>query len=168
MGQQVGLGTNLARVAQPERLKAVIRIPETQAKDVQIGHGASVDTRNGVIAARVSRVDPAVREGTVTVDLALDDALPRGARPELTVDGVIELERLEDVLHVGRPAAAQPDSTVGLFKVEPAGGEATRVQVKLGRVSVSTVEVVSGLAEGDEVIISDTSAWDAFERVRLH
>lgn len=167
MGQQVSPGTNLARVAQPEKLKAVVRIPETQAKDVQIGHKAAVDTRNGIIPAHVVRVDPAVKEGTVTVDLALDGALPRGARPDLTVDGTIEIERLDDVLYVGRPATAQPDSTVGLFKLDPTGREATRVQVKLGRASVSTVEVVSGLAEGDKVIVSDTSEWDAHDRVRL-
>jgi len=167
VGQQVGPGTNLARVAQPEKLKAVVRIPETQAKDVIIGHKATVDTRNGIIPAHVIRVDPAVREGTVTVDLALDGALPKGARPDLTVDGTIEIERLDDVLYVGRPATAQADSTIGLFKLDPTGREATRVQVKLGRASVSTVEVVSGLAEGDKVIVSDTSEWDAYDRVRL-
>ena len=167
VGQQVGSGMNLARVARPEKLKAVVRIPETQAKDVQIGHKAAVDTRNGVIPAHVMRVDPAVREGTVTVDLALDGALPRGARPDLTVDGTIEIERLENVLYVGRPATAQPESTVGLFRLDGSQREANRTQVKLGRASVSTVEVVTGLAEGDRVIVSDTSEWDAHDRVRI-
>jgi HlyD family secretion protein len=167
VGQRVGPGVNLARVAQPERLKAVIHVPETQAKDVQIGHKASVDTRNGIVAAHVVRVDPAVKEGTVTVDLAMDGALPNGARPDLTVDGTIEIERLENVLYVGRPAAAQAESTVGLFRLQPGSREATRAKVRLGRASVSTVEVVEGLAEGDQVIVSDTSEWDAHDRVRI-
>jgi HlyD family secretion protein len=167
VGQRVSPGTNLARVAQPEKLKAVVRVPETQAKDVQLGHKAVVDTRNGVVAAHVVRVDPAVKEGTVTVDLALDDALPKGARPDLTVDGTIEIERLDDVLFVGRPASAQPESTVGLFRLAASEAEASRVKVKLGRASVSTVEVVEGLAEGDRVIVSDTSEWDAHDRVRI-
>jgi HlyD family secretion protein len=168
VGQEVTAGMNLARVAQPEKLKAVLRIPETQAHDVQIGHTASVDTRNGVVPAHVVRVDPAVREGTVTVDLALDGPLPKGARPDLTVDGTIEIERLDNVLYVGRPASAQAGSTVGLFRLDPTGREATRTQVKLGRSSVSTVEVLSGLAEGDRVIVSDTSELDAHDRVRLN
>jgi HlyD family secretion protein len=167
VGQQVATGANLARVAQPEKLKAVVRIPETQAKDVQIGHKASVDTRNGVVAAHVVRVDPAVKEGTVTVDLALDGALPKGARPDLTVDGTIEIERLDDVLYVGRPATAPPESKVGLFRVDVSGREAHRVTVTLGRASVSTIEVVQGLAEGDRIIVSDTSEWDAHDRVRI-
>jgi HlyD family secretion protein len=167
VGQRVGPGANLARVAQPEKLKAVVRIPETQAKDVQIGHKATVDTRNGVVAAHVARVDPAVKEGTVTVDLAMDGALPKGARPDLTVDGTIEIERLDNVLFVGRPAAAQAETAVGLFRLQPGTREALRTKVKLGRASVSTVEVVEGLAEGDQVIVSDTSEWDAHDRVRI-
>lgn len=168
VGQRVTPGTNLARVAQPDKLKAVVRIPETQAKDVLIGQKAMVDTRNGTIAARVARIDPSVQNGTVTVDLALDGALPKGARPDLTVDGTIELERLENVLYVGRPAQGQGESQVGLFRLVPGSSEARRVKVKLGRASVNTVEVVEGLAEGDTVILSDTSAWDAHDRIRLN
>jgi HlyD family secretion protein len=167
VGQRVGPGTNLARVAQPERLKAVVRVPETQARDVQIGQKAKVDTRNDVISAHVIRVDPAVREGTVEVDLALDGPLPKGARPDLSVDGTIELERLTNVLYVGRPAMGQAEGTIGLFCLEPKGRDATRVQVKLGRASVSTIEIVQGLKEGDQVILSDTSAWDSHDRIRL-
>jgi HlyD family secretion protein len=168
VGQQVTPGANLARVAQPEKLKAVIRIAETQAKDVAIGQSASVDTRNGIVAGKVSRVDPASQNGTVTVDVELTDALPKGARPDLTVDGTIELERLEDVLYVGRPAQGQPDSMVGLFRLGEGTSEASRVKVKLGRASVNTIEIVEGLKEGDQVILSDTSAWDAFDRIRLN
>lgn len=168
VGQRVTPGANLARVAQPDKLKAVVRIPETQAKDVQIGQKAAVDTRNGVIEARVARIDPSVQNGTVTVDLALVGELPRGARPDLTVDGTIELERLTNVLFVGRPAQGQGESTVGLFRLDPGTSDARRVKVKLGRASVNTVEVVEGLAEGDTVILSDTSAWDAHDRIRLN
>jgi len=168
VGQRVTPGTNLARVAQPGKLKAVVRIAETQAKDVQIGQKASVDTRNGIIKAHVMRVDPAVENGTVAVDLYLDGALPKGARPDLSVDGTIELERLTDVLYVGRPAQGQADSLVSLFRLEETGGEANRVKVKLGRTSVNTVEIVSGLKVGDQVVLSDTSAWDAFDRIRLN
>lgn len=168
VGQRVTPGTNLARVAQPGKLKAVVRIAETQAKDVQIGQKASVDTRNGIIEAHVMRVDPAVENGTVAVDLYLDGALPKGARPDLSVDGTIELERLTDVLYVGRPAQGQADSLVSLFRLEETGGEANRVKVKLGRTSVNTVEIVSGLKVGDQVVLSDTSAWDAFDRIRLN
>jgi HlyD family secretion protein len=168
VGQQVTPGTNLARVAQPEKLKAVIRIAETQAKDVQIGQVAAIDTRNGVVPGSVARIDPAVQNGTVTVDVALGGTLPKGARPDLTVDGTIELERLEDVLFVGRPAQGQPESLVGLFRLAADTGEASRVKVKLGRASVNTIEVVEGLKEGDQVILSDTSAWDAFDRIRLN
>jgi HlyD family secretion protein len=168
VGQQVTPGTNLARVAQPEKLKAVIRIAETQAKDVQIGQVAAIDTRNGVVPGRVARIDPAVQNGTVTVDVALTGELPKGARPDLTVDGTIELERLEDVLYVGRPAQGQPESLVGLFRLGEGTSEAARVRVRLGRASVNTVEVVEGLKEGDQVILSDTSAWDAFDRIRLN
>ncbi len=168
VGQQVTPGTNLARVARPDRLKAVIRVPETQARDVVPGQKAVVDTRNGVVNARVVRVDPAVQNGTVTVDLTLVGELPRGARPDLTVDGTIELERLSDALHVGRPAMGQPQSTVGLFRLVKGTSEATRVRVRLGQASVSTIEIVEGLEIGDEVILSDTSAWDSADRIRLN
>lgn len=167
VGQQVAPGTNLARVAKPGRLKAEVRIAETQARDIQIGQVASIDTRNGVIPGRVTRIDPAVRNGTVTVDVALEGDLPKGARPDLTVDGTIELERLDDVLHVGRPAFGQEESTIGIFKLEADGSHSVRAQVKLGRSSVSTIEVREGLREGDQVILSDMSQWDAYDRVRL-
>jgi HlyD family secretion protein len=166
-GQRVSIGTNLARVAVPDRLKAVIRVPETQAKDVQIGQLATVDTRNGIVSGKVSRIDPAAQNGTVTVDVALEGTLPQGARPDLTVDGTIELERLTDIIYVSRPAQAQPNGTVGLFKLDPDGVGATRVKVGLGRSSVSTIEVTSGLVPGDQVVLSDTSAWDAYDRIRL-
>jgi HlyD family secretion protein len=168
VGQRVTPGTNLARVAQPGKLKAVVRIAETQAKDVQIGQKATVDTRNGVIEAHVMRVDPAVENGTVAVDLYLDGALPKGARPDLSVDGTIELERLTNVLYVGRPAQGQADSLVSLFLLTDGSNEANRVKVKLGRTSVNTVEILSGLKIGDQVVLSDTSAWDAFDRIRLN
>jgi HlyD family secretion protein len=167
-GQRVGGGTILAKVAQPERLKAELKIPETQAKDVQIGQRVQVDTRNGIIPATVSRIDPAVREGTVTVDARLEGVLPPGARPDLSVDGTIELERLSDVLYIGRPVSAQPNSTSSLFKLDPEGKGATRVQVKLGRSSVSTIEVLEGLRVGDQVVLSDMSQWDAQDRIRLN
>jgi HlyD family secretion protein len=168
VGQRVTPGTNLARVAQPSRLKAVVRVAETQAKDVQIGQTAAIDTRNGIVPGRVMRVDPASQNGTVGVDLAIEGALPKGARPDLSVDGTIELERLDNVLFVGRPAQGQPESLVGLFRLEPDGPEAHRVKVRLGRASVNTVEIVEGLKEGDKVILSDTSAWDAYDRIRLN
>lgn len=166
VGQQVQPGTNLVRVADPTRLKAELRIAETQARDLAIGQIAAVDTRNGIIPGKVIRIDPAAQNGTVTVDVALEGELPRGARPDLSVDGTIELERLENVLFVGRPAFGQEQSTVGLFKLD-ASGEATRAQVQLGRSSVNTIEVLSGLQEGDQVVLSDMSAWDQFERIRL-
>jgi len=166
VGQQVQPGTNLVRVADPTRLKAELRIAETQARDLTIGQIASVDTRNGFIPGKVIRIDPAAQNGTVTVDVALEGPLPRGARPDLSVDGTIELERLDNVLFVGRPAFGQEQSTVGLFKLD-ATGEATRAQVQLGRSSVNTIEVLGGLAEGDQVVLSDMSAWDQFERIRL-
>jgi HlyD family secretion protein len=168
VGQQVSLGTNLARVAEPGRLKAEVRVAETQARDIVIGQVASIDTRNGIVPGRVSRIDPAVQNGTVTVDVALEGALPRGARPDLSVDGTIELERLESVLFVGRPAFGGEQSTLGLFRLEAGGAGAKRVQVKVGRSSVNTVEILEGLNEGDQVILSDMSAWDAFDRVRLN
>jgi HlyD family secretion protein len=168
VGQTVGAGTILAKVVQPQRLKAELKISETQAKDVQIGQKVKVDTRNGVIAGLVSRIDPSVREGTVTVDVKLEGALPPGARPDLSVDGTIELEHLDNVVYVGRPATGQPNSTISLFRLGPDGREASRVAVKLGRSSVSTIEVVEGLRPGDKVILSDMSQWDTQERVRLN
>jgi HlyD family secretion protein len=167
VGQQVAPGSNLARVANPLRLKAELKIAETQAKDIQIGQVASIDTRNGTVEGRVIRIDPSVQNGTRTVDVSLPDELPKGAVPDLSVDGTIELERLTDVLYVGRPAFGQEQSTVGLFKLDPDGTGASRVQVKLGRSSVNQVEVLAGLQVDDAVILSDMSAWDAFERVRL-
>jgi HlyD family secretion protein len=166
VGQQVQPGTNLVRVADPTRLKAELRIAETQARDLTIGQIASIDTRTGIIPGKVIRIDPSAVNGTVTVDVALEGELPRGSRPDLSVDGTIELERLENVLFVGRPAFGQEQSTVGLFKLN-AEGEATRAQVQLGRSSVNTIEVLSGLSEGDQVVLSDMSAWDQFERIRL-
>ncbi|HEU4643040.1 MAG TPA: HlyD family efflux transporter periplasmic adaptor subunit [Gemmatimonadaceae bacterium] len=166
-GQWVQPGTLLAKVAQPGRLKAVLQIPETQAKDVALGQPAAIDTRNGIVKGHVVRMDPSAHNGTVTVDVALDGALPPGARPDLSVDGTIEVERLKDVLYVGRPAYGQAESTVGLFKLTPDGKEAVRVNVKLGRSSVNTIEVVQGLNVNDKVIISDMSAWDSHDRVRL-
>ena len=166
VGAQVTPGTNLARVADPARLKAELKIPETQAKDVQPGQVANVDTRNGMVVGRVVRVDPSVQNGTVTVDVTFDGPLPNGARPDLSVDGTVELERLADVLKVGRPASGQEFSAVGLFKLQP-DGTASRVQVKLGRTSVNEVEIVSGLGAGDQVILSDMSNWDTVDRIRL-
>lgn len=168
VGQQVTAGTILAKVVQPTRLKAELKIAETQAKDVQIGQIAAIDTRNGVIPGSVSRIDPAVREGTVTVDVKLEGALPQGARPDLSVDGTVEIERLDDVLYVGRPAFGQPDSLVGLFRLGAEGKEATRTQVRLGRSSVNTIEIVEGLQVGDQVILSDMSNWDAYDHVQLN
>ena len=167
VGQQVTPGTNLARVADPRKLKAQVKIPETQAKDVQIGQPATVDTHNGVVQGQVSRIDPTVQDGSVTVDVAFTADLPQGARQDLSVDGTIELERLANVLYVGRPAFGQEKSLVGLFRLENGGIKASRIQVKFGRESVNAVEIVEGLKEGDEVIISDMSAWDSFEHVRL-
>ncbi|MGH9903774.1 MAG: efflux RND transporter periplasmic adaptor subunit, partial [Pyrinomonadaceae bacterium] len=168
VGQQVTPGTNLARVAEPQRLKAELRIAETQAKDIQMGQPASIDTRNGVIPGHVVRIDPAAQQGTVTIDVALDAALPQGARPDLSVDGTIELERLTNVLYVGRPAFGQSESTVGIFRLEPDGKSAARAQVRLGRSSVNTIEILEGLREGDQVILSDTSQWDSVDRIVLN
>jgi HlyD family secretion protein len=160
-------GTVLARVAQPTQLKAALKIAETQAKDIQIGQKASVDTHNGVIPGHVMRIDPSVVNGTRTVDIKLDGPLPQGAVPDLSVEGTIELERLADVLYVGRPVHGEANSTVGLFKEIDGGKEAVRVQVQLGRTSVNTVEIVKGLQVGDTVILSDMSAWDNYDRVQL-
>jgi len=166
-GQYVLPGTILAKVAQPGRLKAVLHIPETQAKDIQIGQAASIDTRNGIIPGHVVRIDPGAQNGTVSVDVALDGALPKGARPDLSVDGTIELDRLKNVLYVGRPAYGEPGSIVGLFRLNNDGKEAQRVSVKLGRASVNMVEVLQGLSAGDRVITSDMSGSDSQNRVRL-
>lgn len=168
VGQQIALGSILAKVAQPWKLKAELRIPETQAKDVMIGQVAQVDTHNGVIEGKVSRIDPAAVAGNVTVDVRLEGELPQGARPDLSVDGTVELERLADVLQIQRPVFGQPNSVVGLFKVTPDEKEAYRVQVKIGRVSVQTVEILEGLNVGDKVILSDMSAWDGHDRLRLN
>jgi len=167
VGQHVTPGTNVARVADPKKLKAEIKIAETQAKEIAIGLKATVDTRNGVVAGHVSRMDPSVQNGTVTVDVAIDDSLPPGARADLSVDGTVEIENLRDILYVGRPVHGQSDSTIGIFKLVDDGGEAVRVNVKLGRASVNTIEVLSGLQAGDKVILSDMSQWDNFDRVRL-
>ena len=166
-GQYVLPGTNLAKVAQPGRLKAVLHIPETQAKDIQIGQVASIDTRNGIIPGHVIRIDPGAVNGTVEVDVGLDGALPKGARPDLSVDGTIELDRLKNVLYVGRPAYGEPESTVGIFKLTDGGKEAQRVNVKLGRASVNMIEIVQGLNAGDKIITSDMSGSDTQSRVRL-
>jgi HlyD family secretion protein len=174
VGAQLPAGQNVARVADPTRLKAELRIPETQTRDIELGQVASVDTRNGFVEGRVSRIDAAATNGTVTVDISLTGELPRGARPDLTVDGTVELERLADVVSMGRPAFGQENSTITLFKVIPGcdvtqtSCEAVRQQVKLGRSSVSTIEVLEGLKPGDQVILSDMSAWDAHDRVKLN
>jgi HlyD family secretion protein len=167
VGQHVTPGTNLARVADPKKLKAEIKIAETQAKDVVPGQKASIDTRNGIVNGHVSRIDPSVVNGTVTVDVSLDEPCSNGCRPDLSVDGTVTLENLKDVLYVGRPVHGQADSTIGIFKITEDGSEAVRVNVKLGRSSVNTIEVLDGLKVGDKVILSDMSAWDNFDRVRL-
>jgi HlyD family secretion protein len=167
-GQKVLAGTALGKVAQPSHLKAELKIAETQAKDVTIGQPAVIDTRNGLVKGKVSRIDPAVLNGTVTVDCRLEGALPAGARPDLSVDGTIELMRLDDVVFMGRPVFGQADSKVSLFKMEPEGKYANRVQVTLGRASVNTIEVRTGLNVGDRVILSDMSAWDQYDRIKLN
>jgi HlyD family secretion protein len=168
VGQRVKPGDNLARVADPSKLKAQIKIAETQAKDIQPNQQATIDTRNGVVKGHVKRVDPAVEQGTVTVDVSFDEELPKGARPDLSVDGTIELERLDNVVFVGRPAFGQENNTVGMFKLVPGSNDAVRTPVKLGKSSVNTIEILSGLNPGDQVILSDTSAWDSHERIRLN
>jgi multidrug efflux pump subunit AcrA (membrane-fusion protein) len=165
-GQSVAVGAVLGKVAEPDRLKAEIRVPETQAKDVQLGQKATVDTRNGLVAGKVARIDPAAVSGTVKVDITFDGSLPAGARPDLSVEGTIELERLSSVLYVGRPAFGQPESTVSLFKLGE-DDEGVRTHVKLGKASVRTIEVRSGLGEGDRVILSDMTQWDGANRIRL-
>ena len=166
VGATVGPGTNLARVADPSTLKAELRIAETQTKDITIGQIAEVDTRNGVVAGRVSRIDPAATNGTVGVDITLEGALPPGARPDLSVDGTVRLEKLENVIFVGRPAFGQEEGTVSLFKLMP-NGEAVRTTIKLGKSSVNTIEIKEGLQPGDQVILSDMSSYDQFDRVRI-
>ena len=168
IGQNLPAGTVLAVVAQPDKLKAELRIAETQARDITVGQKASIDTRNGIIDGVVSRIDPAVRAGTVTIDVALKGELPRGARPDLSVDGTVEIERLADVLYVGRPAYGQANSTITLFRLEPDSDIAVRVPVELGRSSVSTIEIVRGLEVGDTVILSDISQFEDFDRIRLN
>jgi HlyD family secretion protein len=168
VGERVAPGTNLARVANPNKLKAELNIAETQAKDIQLGQEVSIDTRNSVIPGRVSRIDPAVKDGTVTVDVRLEGDLPKGARPDLSVDGTIVLERLEDVVYVGRPVQGQPDSQISIFKLDPEGKRAERVTAKLGRSSVNTMEVIEGLKPGDQVILSDMAAQDGFDSIRLN
>ena len=167
LGQWVTPGALLAKVVQPEQLKAVLRIPETQARDLALQLAAAVDTRNGVVEGRVSRISPSANQGSVEVDISLPAELPRGARPDLTVEGTIEIEKLQNVLFVGRPAGAQAGGQTELFKIVKGGDEAHRVKVRLGRSSVSTVEIVDGLAEGDVVILSEMSQWDTTDRVRL-
>jgi len=167
VGQRVTSGATLAKVVQLEKLKAQLRIAETQAKDIEVGQRAEIDTRNGVVPGRVSRVDPAAQNGTVTVDVALEGTLPRGARPDLSVDGTVELDRLADVVFVGRPAFGSEQSLITLFRVNGDGDEATRTKVRLGKSSVSAVQVLEGLKPGDRVILSDMSAWDSYDRVRL-
>jgi HlyD family secretion protein len=168
VGQRVAAGANLARVANPNKLKAELKIPENQAKDIQIGQEASIDTRSSIISGKVTRIDPAVTDGTVTVDVALETGLPRGARPDLSVDGTILLERLEDVIYVGRPTFGQSDSRLGLFKLDSDGKGAVRVNVEFGRSSVDTIEVKKGLKPGDKVILSDMSAQSEYDSIRLN
>jgi HlyD family secretion protein len=167
VGQQVTLGQELARVANPKRLKAELKIAETQVKDIQLGQSVTIDTRNGIIAGKVIRIDPSVQNGTRTVDASLEGELPKGAVPDLSVDGTVELEKLENILYVNRPVHGQEHSTIGIFKVDPDGAGATQVQVKLGRGSVTTIEILEGLKEGDVVILSDTSQWDSSPRIRI-
>jgi HlyD family secretion protein len=167
VGQRVAPGTSLAKVVRPTQLKAQLRIAETQARDISLGQAAAIDTRNGVVKGHVVRIDPASQNATVAVDVSLDEPLPRGARPDLTVDGTIELERLANVLHVARPVRAQEQMTGIVFRLDPRGG-ATQVKVRFGRGSVTDIEIAEGLREGDRIITSDTSAWDGYERVRLN
>jgi len=166
-GQQVSAGTTIAKVANPQRLKAEVKIPESQAKDIQLGQPAQVDTHNGVIAGKVIRIDPSVQSGTRTVDIALVGNLPPGAVPDLSVDGTVDLERITDALLVGRPASGQEEMSVGLFRLEADGRTASRVRVMLGRGSVNTVEILAGLKDGDQVILSDMSRWDPYDRIRV-
>lgn len=167
VGKRIPIGDNLGKVAVPGRLKAQLRIPETQAKDVVVGLPASIDTRNGIIPGQVTRVDPAAQEGTVTIDVALTGELPPGARPDLNVDGKVQLDRLDNVIKMGRPTYGQADSTIGIFKLIQDTGEAVRVRVRIGKTSVSSVQILDGLKAGDEVILSDTSEYDDYEKIRI-
>jgi RND family efflux transporter MFP subunit len=167
VGESVAPGTTLAKVVQPDQLKASLNIAETQARDIQLGQPAEIDTHNGVIPGKVTRIDPAVKNGTVTVDVQLEGPLPQGARPDLSVDGTIDLERLGDVLVMGRPAFGNENSTISIFRLSPDGKTATRVPVKVGRASVNSIQVLEGLKEGDTVILSDMSRWDSTDRIRL-
>jgi RND family efflux transporter MFP subunit len=167
VGQHVSAGTSVAEVIQRDKLKAALQIAETQARDIQLGQPASIDTHNGVIAGHVTRIDPSVVNGTRTVDVALDGALPAGAVPQLSVDGTIDLERMTDVLYVGRPALGNENSTLSLFRIDTDGKNATRVTVKVGRASVNEIQVIEGLKEGDSVILSDMSRWDKVDRIQL-
>jgi len=167
VGEHVTAGTSVAEVIQRDKLKAALQIAETQARDIEIGQPATIDTHNGVIPGHVTRIDPSVVNGTRTVDVELDGALPAGAVPQLSVDGTIDLERMKDVLYVGRPALGNEDSTLSLFKLDPDGKGATRVPVTVGRASVNEIQVIEGLKEGDTVILSDMSRWDNVDRIRL-
>jgi RND family efflux transporter MFP subunit len=167
VGEHVAPGITLAKVVQPDQLKASLKIAETQARDIQIGQPAEIDTHNGVIPGKVTRIDPAVQNGTVTVDVELAGALPQGARPDLSVDGTIDLDRMADVLYVGRPALGNENSTISLFRLSPDGTTATRVPVKVGRASVNSIQVLEGLQPGDTVVLSDMSRWDANDRLRI-
>lgn len=166
-GQWVNAGMALAKIVQPGTLKAVIRVPETQAKDISVGQSATVDTRDGIVKGHVARIDPASSGGTVTVDIALDGALPNGARPDLSVDGTIQIQKLTSIVFTGRPAYGQDGATIGMFKLDADGRGATRVQVRLGRSSVNAVQVIAGLTPGDKVILSDMTMWDNADRVRI-
>ena len=168
VGEHVETGTTLAKVVQPDQLKASLKIAETQARDIQIGQPAEIDTHNGVIDGKVMRIDPGVLNGTVTVDVELAGALPLGARPDLSVDGTIDLDRMADVLYVGRPAFGNENSTISLFKLGAEGNTAIRVPVKVGRASVNSIQVIEGLHEGDTVVLSDMSRWDNTEKIRLN
>jgi HlyD family secretion protein len=166
-GQHIAAGTAVAKIAEPGHLKAQLRIAETQMKDVLLGQTASIDTRIGIVPGRVVHIDPAAIQGTVTIDIQLNGELPKGARPDLSVDGTIEIEHLSDVLYVGRPPNSQPDSTIQIFKVLP-NGEAIRTRVRVGKVSVNSIQILEGLQAGDEVILSDMSTWDMYDRIRLN
>ena len=167
VGQRLAAGSTLAKVAEPDRLKAELKISETQAKDLMVGQPVSIDTRNGLVAGKVIRIDPAVVNGTVTVDASLDGVPPKGVRPDLSVEGIVELDRAEHGVFVGRPVQAQAYGSLGLYRLSADGSEATRVKVRLGRGSVSTIEILDGLRPGDQVILSDTSAWDGSDRIRI-
>ncbi len=167
VGEHVPVGTTLAEIIQPDQLKAQLKIAETQARDIQLGQPAEIDTHNGTIAGTVTRIDPAVQNGTVAVDVQLTGTLPKGARPDLSVDGTIDLERLNNVLYVGRPAFGNENSTISLFKLDSTGKYATRVPVKVGRASVNEIQILGGLEAGDTVILSDMSRWENVDRIRL-